>query len=90
MATGKRLKSLEEVSLPADDSLENGAPETVEDIEESVETKELKKIEEVLTDAEVSGGTVRLERKGPNDLKWQYCGRMKVEDFSVDHIKNVY
>lgn len=89
MATKRITKELSELELP-DDSSENGAPNTVEDIELSAEVKELKKIEEVLGDAEVSGGTVRLERKGPSDLKWQYCGRFKVEDFSVDHIKQVF
>lgn len=88
----KPLKRLQELELPEDTSSgeENHEPETTETIQESVEVQELKKIEEVLSAAEVSGGTVRLERKGPSDLKWQFIGKIKVEDFSQDHIRSVY
>jgi hypothetical protein len=64
--------------------------ETAEDIAMGAEVQELKKIEEILTASDVSGGILRLERKGPTDLKWQHVGKMKVEDFDMEHVRKTY
>lgn len=83
---GKALKIKEDMA----EENELSTLETPESVETAAEVDELKKIEAVLRDAEVSGGLVRIERKGPADLKWQFIGKMKVEDFDHEHIKAVY
>jgi hypothetical protein len=87
-----KVKSLKDLPSSAGDEVEGQEHEsdTPESVEEKADTAELKKIESVLTDVEVSGGSLRLERKGPNDLKWQYVAKFKIEDFSQEHIQKVY
>lgn len=86
----KPIKSLKDLPTLEDVEQQELETETPSSVAQAADTVELKRIEEILTDSEVSGGSIRLDRKGPTDLKWQFIGKMKVEDFSLEHIRSVF
>lgn len=65
----RTYKSLEEIP--------NGALEekSVESISDQADAEELDQVHQILKDEELTGGTWRLERKGPTDTTYQYCAR---------------
>lgn len=48
------------------------------------------KIKSVLAAQDISGGYVRLQRKGPVDATFQYLTKVPVEQFDIDHIKKTF
>lgn len=58
---------------------------------DAVDEAEIRKIEELLQDTELAGGSIRLERKGPADSAYQYCTKIRVADgLDLDLIKRVW
>lgn len=58
---------------------------------DAVDEQEIKKIEDLLRDTELAGGSIRLERKGPSDSAYQYCTKIRVADgLDLDLIKRVW
>lgn len=58
---------------------------------DAVDEAEIRKIEELLKDSELAGGSIRLERKGPADTAYQYCTKIRVADgVDLDLIKRVW
>jgi len=51
---------------------------------------DVNRIREVLGSHDVTGGILRLERKGPLDQTHQYVTKMPVEKFDIDYIKSYF
>lgn len=65
----RTFKSLDEIP---DDSIEK--PD-VDSITNRADAEELDQVHQILRDEELTGGTWRLERKGPTDVNYQYCSK---------------
>lgn len=66
----RTFRSLEE--LPDANALED---RTVESISDQADAEELDQVHQILKDEQLTGGTWRLERKGPTDTIYQYCAK---------------
>jgi len=65
----RTFKSLDEIP-------DDAVPEKdVESITSAVEAEELDQVHQILRDEELTGGSWRLERKGPTDTNYQYCAK---------------
>ena len=65
----RTFKSLDEIP---DDAMHE---KDVESITNAVEAEELDQVHQILRDEELTGGSWRLERKGPTDTNYQYCAK---------------
>jgi len=65
----RTFKSLEEIPSDAADEKD------VDSITSRAEAEELDQVHQILRDEELTGGTWRLERKGPTDVNYQYCAK---------------
>lgn len=80
LKTGEsEIASTEELRKPDQPSYED-----FEDI------KDIQKIQEILGSHDISGGKIRLERKGPTDQVYQYVSTFPIESFDIDHIKKTF
>lgn len=60
------------------------------DYEDFEDIEDVRKIQEVLGSHDISGGKIRLERKGPTDQVFQYVSTFPTESFDIDHIKKTF
>lgn len=58
--------------------------------EEPEDTVDIDKIRSILSSHDISGGKIRLDRKGPFDTAYQYIASMPIEQFDIDHIKKTF
>lgn len=66
-------------------------PETSEEILDQADASEVEKIEGILSANDLSGGSIRLERKGPTDQAYQFVGKFRISDgFDLDFVRKVY
>ncbi len=64
---------------------------TADEVLSGVDLEDARKIEQIISSNELSGGSIRLERKGPTDSTYQYVAKFKVADgFDLEFIKQVY
>lgn len=54
------------------------------------EFPDIARIQAILASHEISGGKVRIHRKGPTDTKFAYVVSVPAEQFDIDWIRNTY
>jgi len=101
----KTVKDLSEIELPMakpnkipsggiapnPDAEEPNKPSPGDDAYEAWEDNvDLQKIRDILGNHDISGGKVRLERKGPTDQVYQYITSIPIEQFDIDHVKKTF
>lgn len=58
--------------------------------EDPRDSVDIDKLRDIIDNNDISGGYIRLLRKGPTDVDYLYVAKIRVEDFDIDNIKKVY